>query len=186
MIKHIFKIIWKQRAANAWIWVEIGLVAIFLRYIADTLYVHLRTYLSPLGFNIEHTYDLRIEALSDESSQYMPESERTTSTAEDIYTLLDRIRAYPGVEALCLSAHAYPYHGGNSYTTLSRDTLDFSGVHRGHVTAEFFRVFKVTTPEGETEPLVAGLTFNQLVISQDLAREIYPEGEAAGKEITVS
>ena len=70
-----------------------------------------------------------------------------------------------------------------SYTSLLRDTAECGRAHRKRVTPDFFRVFRVKTPDGETQPLVDNLALNRLVISEDIAKHLYPEGNAQGKEI---
>jgi putative ABC transport system permease protein len=183
MIRQIIKIIGAQRANNAWIWAEMLLVSVFLWYIVDTLYVHLRTYLAPAGFQIDHTYLIGFRAVSDDSYQYLPPEKRTTSTADDLLTMMDRIRTYPGVEAVSLSEAAHPYNMGSSANSLRRNGTDMGNVQRRRVTPGFFRVFRIAAPGGETSRLTDNLAFDQLIISTEVEKALYPEGNATGKDI---
>jgi putative ABC transport system permease protein len=182
LLTQTVKIIWTQRASNAWIWAEMLLVSVFLWYIVDTLYVQLRTYFTPTGFDIEHTYLVDVRAVSDDSYQYIPAGKRTTTTGDDLLTFLDRIRTCPGVEAVSLSQASHPYNHNDGNNGLSRDSANMSAQRR-MVTPDFFRVFRIGAVGGETARLVENLTFNQLVIAADVEQVLYPEGNATGKEI---
>jgi putative ABC transport system permease protein len=182
MLKHIIKIITAQRASNAWLWAEMLLVSVFLWFIVDTLYVNVRTYMTPTGFHIDHTYLVSLRAVSDDSYQYIPAEMRTSSTADDLLTVIDRMRTYPGVEAISLSDASYPYNGSDGWSDVKRDTVRMHAQRR-RVTADFFRVFRLTTPEGQTDPLVNNLAFNQLIITPEVVDYLYPEGNAVGREI---
>ena len=182
MLKQIIKIIGKQSASNAWVWAEMLLVSVFLWFIVDSLYVNLRTYFTPTGFHIDHTYLVSLRAVTEDSYQYIPADKRTTSTADDLLTVIDRMRTYPGVEAISLSDASYPYNNSNGWSDVRRDTTRMNAQRR-RVTADFFRVFRLTTPEGYTDPLVNNMAFNQLIVSPEIAKELYPEGNVVGKEI---
>jgi putative ABC transport system permease protein len=184
-LKQIVKIIWTQRASNAWIWAEMLLVSIFLWYIVDTIYVRLWTYLTPTGFDIAHTYLLDIRAVSDDSYQYIPRDRWTTTTGDDLLTVLDRIRACPGVEAVSLSEASNPYNHNDGSNMITRDSIGLTAQHR-MVTPDIFRVFRIGAAEGETARLVENLTFDRLVIASDVARVLYPEGNATGKAIGIN
>ena len=52
MIKHILKLIWNQRRANVWLFLEILLVTAILWVMLDALLVDTYTYHQPTGFDI--------------------------------------------------------------------------------------------------------------------------------------
>ncbi len=185
MIKHILKQIWAQRSANVWLWVELFLVSVFLWFIVDSLYVTAGVYFTPTGFNIEHTYKLALDEFSSESDEYIPADQKKTTSGEDLLMIINRIRAYPGIEAVSLSGYAYPYCGSNSYNNYQYDTTQVN-MQRRKVTPEFFRVFRIITPDGKTEPLVSALSQERsIVISKDGERELMGEGRSIlGSEIT--
>jgi putative ABC transport system permease protein len=185
MIKHILKQIWAQRVANSLLWVELFLVSIFLWFIVDYVYVATDIYYTPTGFNLEHTYQVSMDQLLPESSDYVAPDNKKTTLGEDYLTVINRIRTYPGVEAVALSKVGIPYATGNMFNTFAHDTANVSMQCR-NVTPDYFRVFKVTTPDGKTEPLVSGLKNEQsCVISKDSEERLMSgKGSANGIMLT--
>ena len=100
MIRHLLQLIWNQRKQNAWLWAELLLVSVFLWFLVDYLYVMGRTYTAPLGFDIRHTYSIVISSLSERSPDYIPKEKRERPDGVHLLTALDRIRTYPGVDAI--------------------------------------------------------------------------------------
>lgn len=152
MIQHILSLLWNQRKSNAWLWVELILVSVFLWGIVDYLYVTGNNYFSPLGYDISHTYRIALKELSDKSDLYIPETEKTTTLGEDILTIADRIRTYPGIEAVSISSSAMPYSQSDRSRMIFIDTAT---VHVQHyeVDAAFFRVFRTPIAQEKTASL---------------------------------
>ena len=185
MIKHILKQIWVQRITNAWLWMELFLVSIFLWFILDYLYVAVSTYITPTGFDIEHTYRVGLDQIPLESEDYIPADKKKTTIGEDYLTIVNRIRNYPGVEAVSISSYAYPYSGANSFNNYQLDTTQVN-LQLRHITSDFFRVFRITTPDGKIEPLVSAFKQkNSVVISKDADQKLMGDGHSAlGKTLT--
>ncbi|WP_321517709.1 ABC transporter permease [uncultured Bacteroides sp.] len=185
MIKHILKQIWTQRAVNALLWGELFLVTIFIWYIVDYLFVTANTFYTPTGFNIEHTYKIRLDELPSESNEYISLNKDKASSSEAFMTAINRIRNYAGVEAVSLSHAAYPYDGSESDNNFLKDTASVNMQVR-RVTPDFFRVFKVTTPQGDIEPLVSAIAQEKsIVISKDAETEFMGNNRSAiGKTLT--
>ena len=182
MIRHIFLLIWNQRKTNAWLWVELLLVSIFLWGIVDYLYVTGKNYYTPLGYDISHTYRIVLSGLSDRSDRYISQAEKTTTAGEDILTATDRIRTYPGIESVSISYGGMPYIQGERYRNVQIDTSSVN-VKYFMVTPSFFKVFRTPIPEEKT----AGLNRdtgepNVAVISEDLIEEV-PGSVKAGSPL---
>lgn len=172
MIKHILKQIWTQRLSNSWLWIELFLVSVFLWFIVDYIYVIANIYTTPTGYNIEHTYQVNLDQLLPGSNDYISPEKKKTTLGEDLLTVVNRIRNFPGIEAVCLSQHGIPYSGGNAYNNFVLDTVDVN-MQKRLVTPDFFRVFRITTPEGKVDPLVTALkNENSCVVSTE-AEERY-------------
>ena len=73
MMKQLLKQIYNERRSNAFLWIELLLVFVVLWYIIDLVYVTLHIYYQPMGFNIENTYVLRMNRLTDKSTDFNPE-----------------------------------------------------------------------------------------------------------------
>jgi putative ABC transport system permease protein len=187
MYTQIIKVIWRQRAANAWIWAEILLVSVCLWYIVDDLYTRITLYLSPMGYDISNVYVVDLRTVTGENEQYRPQPAYGTSLGEDLLTVVSRISAYPGVEAVGLSASSLPYSYARNYSNLRRvnyetgDTLSSEQMRRYFATPGYIHVFRYTTPEGNTEALAGSLRPNYRIITADAAGQMFPEGDAAGK-----
>ncbi len=144
MIRHIFTIIWNERKTNAWIVVEYTLVFCILWFCCDYLYFMGKSYLEPLGFDIEHTYTIQLGEKDEEEN---------TETEEERYanalTLLDRISRYPGVESASLSSAATPYSMSwmNDEFMINSDSL-WLGIQLRKITPGFLDVFKVKIETG--------------------------------------
>lgn len=188
MFNQIIKTIWNQRTSNAWIWAEMVLVSICLWYIIDDLYTRASLYLSPMGYDISHVYRVDLRTITDENQAYRLQSEYGTTLGEDLLTLVSRMRAYPGVEAVGVSESSVPYSYTSNSSSLTRikpetnDTLHENSVRRFFALPGFIRVFRYATPNSNTETLAGNLTFNQVIISKEVEDKLYPEGNATGKK----
>ncbi len=184
MIRHIFKIIWNERKHNIGIWIELFLVSIFVWFIADFLFVNIRNYCKPTGFNIEHTYKMSVKQL--DNLNYAYNTNQSNLTKEEILNqILTRISQNPMIEAASLSLFSCPYTGSNSSQPLYYDTLQcYADVLL--VTPGFFRVFQFESMNGSSDELVKALERNEFVISSEVKNALFPNGkEAKGKEVTL-
>jgi len=185
MIKHIWKIIWNERKHNIGLWIELVVVAVALWYIADHVYVTLNNYFKPMGFDTEHTYIMRLGLINPNSAEYVNDIPQETRV-EQLGTALERIRRNPMIEAASISLHSSPHIGSNRSLTLFKDTLQTRyAILSRTVTPDFFRVFKYKSKNGNTEDLVHALERNELVISPEVEKELFPNGESAvGKQVS--
>lgn len=99
MNKKLLKQIVNERRSNSWLFIELLLVSIVLWYVVDYMFVTLYTYFEPRGFDIENTYRVEFDYLTEKSPDYI--ANRTDEEAHaDMRELLDRLRRRPGVEAV--------------------------------------------------------------------------------------
>lgn len=187
MLKHILTIIKNERRQNIGLWIELLIVAIFLWYIVDNVYVTLNNYYKPLGFDTEHTYIMRLGLLNENSYEYVKDIPEETAVGY-LHTALERIRQNPMIEAVSLSLHSSPHIGSNRSSSIYRDTLQTRfGVLNRTVTPDFFRVFRYQSINGSTDELVQALERNELVISPGVAKELFKAGESpVGKQVSFS
>lgn len=185
MLKHIWKIIWNERRHNIGLWLELTVVAVALWYIADHVYVTLNNYFKPLGFDTEHTYIMRLGLINPNSAEYANDIPQETRV-EQLRTALERIRHNPMIEAASISLHSSPHIGSNRSLTLYRDTLQTRyAILDRTVTPDFFNVFRYKSKSGNRGDLVRALERNELVISPQVEKELFPNGESAiGKQIS--
>lgn len=143
--------------------------------LVDYLYVMGVTYVSPMGYDIRHTYQIVISNLSEKSPDYIPKEKQECTDGTNFLTILDRIRTYPGVEAVCVTDGGMPYTQGERSLglTIDPDTIQKYSLW-SWVTPEFFEVFRVSGNDGHSTSLKNALEeTNAIVISKNLADE-YP------------
>ncbi|MCD8263620.1 MAG: hypothetical protein LUD02_05205 [Tannerellaceae bacterium] len=178
MIKQICKILWAQCRSNGWIFGEIVLVLGFLWILLDTLLVDIYTYHTPLGFDVENVYLLKVDQIGENSSQYIPAEERTLTVAEDVIRLMDQLRLHPDVEDVCAAVYSTPYIPGEleSYIEVAGgDTVQKTGNSVKHflITSQYFNVFRIRDTEGKLLTGHTGMFHNPVVISSDLEKKAF-------------
>lgn len=131
---------------------ELLIVFVCLSYIVDYLYTTGRTYFSPLGYDVEHVYKVELGEVSPQSTAY--DNQITDSMHhEHLVQVLTRIRTYPGIEGVSVSKGSHPYNSSTSNGIRGIDTIWVHG-YTFQVSPEFFRVFRITDLNGQTEPLI--------------------------------
>lgn len=182
MIKHILKIIWSQRRSNGWIFAELLIVAGFLWVMIDAFYVDMRTYYSPLGYDITNVWRFKL------SEEVRTDTLPGLSEPEKLSRLMDQIRQNEEVEEVCATFYSCPYSFGNSWrelTPLDVDTtqLDVRSFQIRNVTPEYFRLFRVMNTEGKPVSDEIEGVHNALVVSKEMADLFYHGERANGRKI---
>lgn len=107
MVKHILKKMWNERTSVVALLLELFLIALFLWYAMDLVYVQVRNYLQPTGWNLENTYQVKLSSPTEDDSDFIPNlTEKETSDA--LWTMYNRIKQYDGVEAVSISIGVVP------------------------------------------------------------------------------
>lgn len=128
--------IWARFRNNGWVLAELFLVFIVMWYLCDSLGSMKYTFFKPLGYNIDHVYQL--------TTIMGGESRDTSMTRADKYlSILEKLQKEPTVESAFLSYWSLPMSGNNSYNTLSvKDTISLNG-RLINATAGYTRVFRM-------------------------------------------
>jgi len=178
MIKQLLKQIWAQRTMNIWIWLELIVVFVCLSYLVDYLYSTGTTYYSPLGFDISHVYSVEIDNVPSNSEAYLKE-QTDSMNVQNLMTVMDRLRTYPGIESVCVTRQRPGYSQRQANGIRGADS---TWVHGWvfQVTPEFFRVFRIADKNGRIDPLVeAARQERTYIVSADTEREFVEKGEEA-------
>lgn len=188
MLQHIFTLIWNQRRQNAWIAAELFLVSILLWYLVDWLYVMGSVYYRPMGFDIDHVYEVRMAELSKNSPAYREgEPESAEARANYCEQVLERLRSYPGVEvAAAMTSNLCPYNSSTMSMSFRVDTC-LINCYYGAVTPGYFSLFGIQSnassaaslDEALREPNAAIVTTNPEVPIPDrelLGQTLYQLG----------
>lgn len=143
MIRHILKIIWNERKSNILVVLEFIIVFCILWFCCDYLYYIASRYLEPHGYDIKHTYCIKME-----------QKEDTGLTQEDKYnyamTFTERVKNYPGIEYVSFSDASAPY-GWNSRMQglMINSDSSYVNAHIFKVVPDFFDVFKLKIVKGQ-------------------------------------
>lgn len=168
MIRHLLHLIWNQRKHNSWIIAELLLVFIVLWFVTDTLFVVGKVYFSPLGMDTDHVYNLNYKAAEEEPVETGDSASVRRILGQDVLTMVDRIRTYPGIEAVCITDNSRPFDGNGRYFNLYMTDSISHLVRRMNVTPDFFRVFKVRKAEGEKRSWEEMLAGKKHIFSSDI------------------
>ena len=169
MIHHIFKIIWNERKTNSWIILEYVLVFCILWFCCDYLYFIGKSYYEPLGFDIDNTYSIEMTRGNPKNS---PGIDIENLSDDDRYsyilTFMERIKQYPGVENVCISASSMPYLG-NKMTVgsfINNDSIS-QMIQLRNVSSEFFDVFRIKLTKGNVFEWTNPASEKHVLISPD-------------------
>jgi len=182
--------LWSQKRSNGWIYIELLIVFGALWAILDALLVDAKTYYSPLGYNIENTYQFKLAKMNNQAPGYVPDSLIDLSEAGSLLKLMEQIRKNPEVEEVCATFYSCPYSFGNSWTSIvpteEADTTKANeeSFQVRRVTPEYFKVFRVLDKEGKAvTPQLEGVQ-NAVVLSADLEKQFYHNQSAKGRKVS--
>jgi len=187
MIKHIWIIIWNQRKSNAWLWAELLLVSVCLWYVVDFVGTVWLTMRQPVGFNVEHTYQLNLKQKTPGSEGYIEPENKQTSLGEDVLQIMERVRILPMVENTSISISSQPFVSSMNMSFQRLFYSDTLSVHAQEfrVSTSFFDVFKIYSHDQSISKLEEALTEQSIILSEDAAQELFPGGVAIGQRIRV-
>jgi hypothetical protein len=183
MIKQIFKQIWTERRHNSWLLLELTVVVFFLLLMTDFLWVKLKNYTEPKGFDIENTYLLKLKVVAPISPRYVDPEQLTLSPVGELYAIIERIRLYPDIENVSVSIYAPPYSTGGYWNSLRVDSTQTQTIRCRQVTPSFFDVFRIRTTDGNL--VIAEETgYKQVILTKDMAELLYGSvPQAIGQDV---
>lgn len=134
-IIHNLRMIISRIRSNGWVLGELLLVFIVMWYLCDSLGCLKYTFYRPLGYNIEHVYQLT-------TSTGGTSADTTLLDAAKRITIANRLKQIENVEAVSLCYWSLPMCGNNSYSQLN--ISDSIGVNVRYIrcTDDFMKVFR--------------------------------------------
>ena len=135
-IVHNLRMIRARLRSNGWVFAELFLVFIVMWFLCDSLGCLKYTFYRPLGYNIDHVYQL--------SMIKGGESRDSSMTNADKYLgILQKLEREPAVEVAALSYWSLPMSGNNSYNSLAvQDTIGCE-LRIINATGGYTRVFRM-------------------------------------------
>ncbi len=181
MIKHILIRVWNERRANFWVGLELLLISVCLWFVIDFLYVKIHTYYQPLGFDIEHTYEVKLNEYDSSSYLYKQDAK----PAEYYFrSLLEHIKQDPTIEAVCLArslAHYQQMYREGYISNTPNDTIPDKQARYCAVTPDYFKVFRVKSKlDNSYESLSEALLSGGIVITPATEQLLNKDGSAIG------
>lgn len=170
-IVHNLRMIRARLRSNGWVLAELFLVFIVMWFLCDSLGCLKYTFYRPLGYNIDHVYQL--------SMIKGGESRDSSMTNADKYLgILQKLEREPAVEVAALSYWSLPMSGNNSYNSLAvQDTIGCA-VRIINATGGYTRVFRMK--EDAKRPFAAmpvrgDVTSGNYVMLSEGAADYYKE-----------
>ena len=183
MIKHILNRAWNEKRTNFWIGLELLLISICLWFAVDFLYVKIYTYNQPLGFDIAHTYEVKLHKHN--SSSYLYKEETQKQQEDNFNLILDRIKRDSTVEAVTSMRFISHYKRSYSMDGISfmpNDTINEFSARIYSVTADYFNVFRVKSKyDNSYQSLTDALTTGGVVITPAAEKLLFKDKSAVGK-----
>ena len=139
-IVHNLRMIGARFRSNGWVLAELFLVFIVMWFLCDSLGCLKYTFYRPLGYDINHVYQL--------SMIMGGESRDSSMTRADKYlSILQKLQREPSVESAFICYWSLPMSGNNSYNSLAaNDTVGLNG-RLIMATADYNRVFRMKEDE---------------------------------------
>jgi ABC-type antimicrobial peptide transport system permease subunit len=192
MLKIIFKQIINRKKSNIWMVVELLLVFMIVWYMVDYFFVLGYTNNIPNHRNIRHTWQLSIDEYPESHSNYREEESTDEAKEANFERLLKTIHDYPEVEAVTVSFdHSEPESTGMSNVSVQRDSVNSVYAQRiqSDPREDFFKVFAYTTADGKKPVSIHNFNLsnaNGVVISNSIAKTLFPEKSSVGEEILIN
>ncbi|MDH6357820.1 ABC transporter permease [Parabacteroides sp. PF5-9] len=187
MIKQILKIIWSQRKSNIWIFAELTVVVCAVWWITDQMYVDLKTYYSPMGYDISNTWRFQLDNLAPEAPGYVPEEIYQSTEGDDLMRLQTQILQHPSVENVCISFYSAPYAFGNSWTQImpveGDTTYRENSFQCRYVSPEFFDLFRIKDIHGNSITSMVESAHIPVVVSEDMALKFFHTSDVRGRQL---
>jgi putative ABC transport system permease protein len=180
MIRHLLKLLWHRKRANALIMVEI-FFSFLIVFAVVTIAVSLGSrWQLPLGYQWKDVWTMSVESSVRQDAQ--SKKTQAEQTVEDVERMMQEIRRFPQVEAVAADGMS-PYTGRTWSSQLSLNGHQ-APIYIDRATDDFARVMQV--------PILNGRWFSSeddaqnyqpLVIDADLAKALFGTTDPVGQKI---
>ena len=194
MITKIIHQIWNERKENAWIFLELLAVSIFMWLAIDPLFNLISRDSVDKGYDSEKIYNITYTYDNQRSPKYKAELDNATTIRESYKQMLHLIESLPEVESYAISDGGFP--GGNTYGGWEFIVDSTMRADNKEVKKEIYFFTCIETTESDFlqtfsfkdvrtgEILKKDKNGNEGVyISKSLAKELFDTESAVGKSI---
>ena len=175
MIKHLLKLVWNRKRANALIVMEIFVSFLVLFAVLTGAITLIANWNRPIGFQWQDVWDVSMEYDVDRNEKADPELHAA------VMRMLDETRAFPQVAAAALS-NTPPY----AFST-SNGTRDWNGKQLrlvyDDVTDDYANVMRMKVVRGRWFNASDDASPNQpVVLDENTAKAMYPDSDPIGQK----
>lgn len=183
MLHIILHTLWARRRRNGWLLAELILVAVVTFAVFDPVLVSLHDRSLPLGYQPERMMLISIRAKDASTPGYDAQADDSSSLVSAYLSLIDRVRAYPGVSfATAVMGYSYPGANGSqqSGVPLRGDTVPGNIDYIPYLPhQQFFETYAFTPAPGRSLQELSDFPATQadIVVTQDLLRRVNGDGD---------
>jgi putative ABC transport system permease protein len=176
MMRHLVRLVWNRKRANALIMLEIFFTFLVL-FAVGTLGIYLLdNWRHPLGFDWHNVWAVQMETPQQSDDTFTPEQVQTADRLAREVASLAQVEQVAGVMTAPLSQGQY------SWGITANGRQIFMDVNE--VTQGFADVLKIQVVKGRWfEPGDAARSWRPVVIDEDLAREIWGDEDPIGQQL---
>lgn len=177
MIKHIIKLVWNRKRANALVALEIAISFLVLFGVVSLGAYCWLNYRRPLGYSYENVWNVRIGQDDVASQEWSPERIETNRQ------ILLAVQNMPEVESVAgVFSPPYSFSTSISGRTLNGRELEF---HNNSVTDDYLKVMHLTLTRGRWFSREDDARHDRaVVINEKLARMLCGSDDPIGKVLT--
>ena len=187
MFKQILKQLWFYRRGNAWLFVEMTLIAAASWFLVNAVWPGIYRTSLPDGYETEGVYAVSLNRLSDGQSGYRPEADTPEQISLDFHRIGNALREMPEVQDAAPVGATLP---GLNYSSNNRavilDTVSGSGASYGYHIREAgasdleLLGYRQVWPQGAP---IEDLP-NTVIITEDLAQTLFPGENPVGRRLS--
>ena len=179
MIRHLLKLVWNRKRANALIVAEIFVSFLVVFAVLTGLVMFGTAWSDPIGFDWHNVWDVRMDFDIDGGQQAGPELH------DSVMRMLAEARSFPEVEAAALSnTPAYSFSNSNGTREIDGRRVE---MNMDDVTDDFAKVMKMKVIRGRFfNADDDAASFAPIVIDRNAAINIFGTVDAVGKKLQES
>jgi hypothetical protein len=194
MLKSIITQVWNRRRSNVSIFIELTLVFFLVWNMTDYLFVFACNNSLPNHRDLRHTWKVNLTMFPFDHPAYRAEADEPETLSANYRRILQALHNHPGIEAVGVCHNSASPGSGSFWGTTFCWPGDTARILNGqrigvYPSEDFFRVFGYTRNEGREAVSMADFDWSNprtIVISRSVANELFPGGEATGKELQPS
>ena len=187
MFKQILKQLWFYRRGNAWLFVEMTLIAAASWFLVNAVWPGMYRTSLPDGYEAEGVYAVLLNRLSEGQDGYRPEMDVPEQISVDFHRIGNALREMPQVQDAAPAGATLPglnYSSNNSAVIL--DTVSGAGAPYGYHIREAgasdleLLGYRQVWPQGAP---IEDLP-NTVIITEDLAQTLFPGENPVGRRLS--